>query len=201
MKILAVADAEDRRLADHFDRERWRDVELVISCGDLKSGYLDYLVSQFNVPLLYVRGNHDAAYAQNPPPGCENVDLRIARHAGLRIAGLEGSRWYGGQGVEYGERHMQLRALQLRAKIALAGGVDVLVAHAQPTFRPEEGGELADVDRVHAGFEVFRSLILAVKPKLFLHGHTHLHYGRGKRERMLGQTRVIDCYGSHLVEL
>lgn len=201
MKILGVADTEDRALADHFDRERWRDVDLVISCGDLKASYLDYLVSQLNVPLLYVRGNHDLAYADSPPPGCENLDLRVVKIGGLRIAGLEGSRWYGGRGVEYGERHMRLRAMWLRAKAALAGGIDVIVAHAQPAFHADEGGEIENLDYVHAGFDAFRDLILTVKPRLFLHGHTHLHYGRGKRERVLGSTRVIDCYGHALINL
>ena len=199
MRILAVADAEDRALADHFDPERWRGVELVLSMGDLKSEYLDYLVSRLNVPLLYVRGNHDARYAEDPPAGCENVDGRVRRIGGLRIAGLEGSRWYGGSGVEYSDRHMAFRAFMLGLKIRLAGGVDVIMTHAPPTY----GDPVLDAatDKVHAGFESLRRLALAHRPRLFLHGHTHLNYGRNKRERLIGQTRVIDCYGATLIEL
>ena len=57
MKILAVADAEERALGEHFNPERWQGVELVLSLGDLKADYLDYLVTRLNVPLLYVRGS------------------------------------------------------------------------------------------------------------------------------------------------
>src|SRR6185295_13258779 len=121
-RILAVADAEDRALAEHFDPERWRGVDLILSLGDLKPDYLDYLVSRLNVRCLYVRGNHDAAYAEAPPAGCDNVDGRVVRFSGLRIAGLEGSRWYGGSGVEYSDRHTALRAFMLDLRIRLAGG-------------------------------------------------------------------------------
>src|SRR5438067_13888266 len=113
MKILAVADAEERALGEHFNPERWRGVDLVLSLGDLKADYLDYLVSRLNVPLLYVRGNHDAAYRDQPPLGCEDVNGRVVRTLGLKIAGLEGSRWYGGSGVEYGDGEMALRTFML----------------------------------------------------------------------------------------
>jgi Icc-related predicted phosphoesterase len=199
MRILAVADAEDRALAEHFDPERWRGVGLILSLGDLKPAYLDYLVSRLNVPLLYVRGNHDAGYDEAPPAGCDDVDGRVVKVGGLRIAGLEGSRWYGGSGVEYSDRQMALRAFLLGLRIRLAGGVDIVMTHAPPTFGdPAIDGAL---DKVHAGFESFRKLALAHQPRLFLHGHTHLNYGRNKREKMLGGTRVIDCYGSTLIEL
>jgi Icc-related predicted phosphoesterase len=199
MRILAVADAEDRALADHFDPERWRGVDLILSLGDLKPSYLDYLVSRLNVPLLYVRGNHDAGYEQAPPAGCDDVNGRVLKVGGLRIAGLEGSRWYGGSGVEYSDRHMAFRAFMLGLRIRLAGGVDVVMTHAPPTF----GNPAIDdaLDKVHAGFDSFRKLALAHQPRLFLHGHTHLNYGRNKREQMLGRTRVIDCYGATLIEL
>jgi Icc-related predicted phosphoesterase len=199
MKILAVADTEDRALCDHFDPERWRGVDLILSLGDLKSGYLDYLVSRLNVPCLYVRGNHDAGYEESPPAGCEDVNGRVVKVAGLRIAGLEGSRWYGGSGVEYSDRHTALRAFLLGLRIRLAGGVDILMTHAPPTF----GDPALDsaLDKVHAGFDCYRKLALTHQPRLFLHGHTHLNYGRNKREQTVGSTRLIDCYGATLIEL
>ena len=199
MKILAVADAEDRALADHFDPQRWKDVDLLISCGDIKPGYLDYLVTRLGVPCYYVRGNHDAIYGQDPPGGCESLDGRVVRFNGLRIGGLEGARWYGGQGVEYGDTAMAWKTLKLRLKIKLAGGVDLLVSHAPPVF--PEGTQGAVTDRVHTGFEAFNRLIEAHGPRVWLHGHTHLGYGRAKREVRIGGTRVVDCYGSWLLEL
>lgn len=199
MKILAVADTQDRALGEHFDPDRWRDVDLLISCGDLDPDYLDYLVSRMNVRCLYVRGNHDTAYVDSPPGGCDNISGRVVRHKGLRIAGLDGSRWYGGKGIEYSDRWMGVRAWRLSWKIRFAGGVDILVTHSPPAMPPPPGHP--PPDRVHAGFECFTELAERHRPVLFLHGHTHLGYGRGIRERLLGSTRVVDCYGSYLIEL
>ncbi|HEV8632628.1 MAG TPA: metallophosphoesterase [Chloroflexota bacterium] len=198
MKILAVADVEERALGEHFDPERWRGVDLIASCGDLDPGYLDYLVSRLNVPCYYVRGNHDAAYGQRPPGGCQDVHLRVVNYRGLRIAGLEGSRWYGGKGVEYSDRSVALRASLLGWRIRLAGGIDILMTHAPPLLPSSSD---APVDRVHQGFEAFTLLAERFRPQILLHGHTHLGYGRGQRERRIGAIRVIDCYGHALVEV
>jgi len=46
--------------------DRFGDVELVLSCGDLPYYYLEYIVSMLNVPLLYVHGNHDAPPEYQP---------------------------------------------------------------------------------------------------------------------------------------
>lgn len=35
MKILAIADEEDKGLWDFFSPDRVKDVDLIISCGDL----------------------------------------------------------------------------------------------------------------------------------------------------------------------
>ena len=40
MKILAIADVEEKWLFDHYDRDRMRDVDLIISSGDLDARYL-----------------------------------------------------------------------------------------------------------------------------------------------------------------
>lgn len=205
LKILAVADAPDRALSDHFNPERWRGIDVIMSCGDLEPEYLDYLVSRLNVPCFYVRGNHDAVYAERPPGGCEDLNGRIVRFRGLRLAGLEGARWYGGQGVECTDRAMAWRARRLGLKALFSGALDILLTHAPPTFRPEDrpegAGSEPEPDRVHRGFDSIRDLVLGQRPRLHLHGHTHLGYGRGEREKRLGSTRVIDCYGAYVLDL
>ena len=43
MKILAVADEEEKILWDYYDPEKTKDVDLIISCGDLSPHYLEFL--------------------------------------------------------------------------------------------------------------------------------------------------------------
>ena len=45
MKILVVSDIESKFIWDHFDPERFRDVKMIISCGDLSARYLSFLVT------------------------------------------------------------------------------------------------------------------------------------------------------------
>ena len=69
MKILVIADMESKALWDYFEPEKREDVDLIISCGDLNPRYLEFLVTMAHCPLVYVRGNHDGHYDQNPPEG------------------------------------------------------------------------------------------------------------------------------------
>ena len=70
MKILVVADEECRYFWDYYQPGRLKDYDLILSCGDLKSEYLSFLVTMGRAPLLYVHGNHDTNYDQRPPEGC-----------------------------------------------------------------------------------------------------------------------------------
>ena len=74
MKILCIADSEDERLISSWStvgKARLEGVELILSAGDLKPYYLEFLVTMLNVPCLYVRGNHDMMYHDDPPLGSE----------------------------------------------------------------------------------------------------------------------------------
>lgn len=70
MKVLAIADVEERCLWDFYSEKRFGDVDLILSAGDLDPDYLEFLVTVTNKPLLYVRGNHDDRYARRAPGGC-----------------------------------------------------------------------------------------------------------------------------------
>lgn len=227
--MLAVADTEDRAL-QHVDPERWKSkhIELIVSCGDLKPSYLDFLVSIFNVPCFYVRGNHDTTYTPEALGGCVNLDGRVETYKGIRFFGLEGSRWYNGGPAQYTERQMRWRAFWAQLALRQSGGADVFVAHSPPRFcpipeercrciNPPEGTPpnpvgatcLLDPDRrtwdladlPHRGFATYAQLIRKYRPRYFLHGHTHLAYGTRPRELTLGTTRVIDAYGYVLLDL
>ena len=70
LKIMLFADHKSRLLYDYYDPERMKDIDLIISCGDLPQEYLSFFVTLCNVPLLYVKGNHDTRYDEKPPEGC-----------------------------------------------------------------------------------------------------------------------------------
>ena len=107
MKVLLIADEEDKKLYDYYDPAELRDVDLIVSAGDLNPHYLEFLVTAGHAPLLYVHGNHDNCYDTMPPLGCDCVDDRIYDFRGLRILGLGGSMRYKEGNYMYTEREME----------------------------------------------------------------------------------------------
>ena len=196
MKILVIADEEEKALWDFYDRERTAGVDLIISCGDLDHNYLDFLVTMVNCPLLYVRGNHDQKYAKKPPEGCICIEDMVYNYNGLRILGLGGSMRYKPGPDMYTEAEMRRRIQRLKRRIRLMNGFDLLVTHA-----PAQGyGDMEDLP--HRGFACFNELMDQYKPKYMLHGHVHASYGRITREHAHPSgTQIINCCGSRMLEL
>ncbi len=58
MKILSVSDVELGFISGPRVLERFKDIDLILSCGDLSYFYLEYIESMLNRPLYYVHGNH-----------------------------------------------------------------------------------------------------------------------------------------------
>jgi Icc-related predicted phosphoesterase len=172
MKILAIADEESKYLWEYFDKRKLEGIDLIISCGDLDPNYLSFLATLSTVPVLYVHGNHDEKYRNNPPEGCICIENRIYVHKGVRILGLGGSMRYSSGTYQYTERQMKQRAAKLRFHLLRRRGFDILVTHA-PAYQLNDGRDLP-----HQGFQIFRTLIEKYRPKYFLHGHVHLSYGR-----------------------
>ena len=148
MKILLVSDHEDDMVWNHWDRigrKRYEGVSLILSAGDIRADYLEFLVTMTCVPLLYIRGNHDDAYEDHPPEGCiciEDGIIELAESNGsgvvmtredairrgigndcriVRVAGLGGSMRYRDGRNMYTEREMAARVRRLRRR--LLGGV------------------------------------------------------------------------------
>ena len=86
MKILVIADEESQKIWDFFRKEDYADIDLVISCGDLKADYLSFLASFSKVPILYVRGNHDDGYADKEPEGCICIEDKIYVYNGILLS-------------------------------------------------------------------------------------------------------------------
>lgn len=186
--ILAISDEEDDALWNGYNNKYLKQFDLIISAGDLKAEYLEYLVTVSNKPLLYVHGNHDEKYDVNPPEGCICIDDDVYVHDGIRILGLGGSFLYRDNGkYMYSERQMERRIHKLKRKIKKAGGIDIVVAHA-----PVKGyGDLEDI--AHQGFACFVKLIEDYKPKYFFYGHVHTRYSHNYvGYYKLGDTQIIN---------
>jgi Icc-related predicted phosphoesterase len=165
MRVLTVSDRVEPVLYDRFDPERFEGLDLILACGDLPPEYLSFMSGKFNVPLYFVRGNHDLRYGPKPPHGCINLGDTLIQFQGKNILGLEGSRWYNGGPYQYTEREMHWKIQRLRPRIWWKGGVDIIITHAPP--RHIHDAE----DRCHRGFKSFRWLLDKYSPLYFIHGH------------------------------
>lgn len=194
MKILCIADEESQAYWDYFRPEKLKDVDLILSCGDLKPQYLTFLVTMGHAPLFYVHGNHDTNYERIPPEGCECIDDRVITYRGLRIAGFGGCLRYRPGDYQYTER--QMRTHIIRQAFRLRRGVDIVVAHAPV----RNHGDLPN--HTHQGFEAFLTLIERFRPSYFLHGHVHMDYGRNiRRENEYLGTKIINVSGTYILEV
>lgn len=196
LKALVVSDHESEFIWDYFDANAFRGVDVMISCGDLRSEYLSFLVTMIPAPLLYVRGNHDARYRETPPDGCIDLEEKPVVIKGVRFVGFGGCK--SGRPAEnhYTEQAMARRVLRTSLAFSLRKGFDVLVTHA-----PAAGIGDGD-DRFHEGFETFVKLIEKYKPRYHLHGHQHLTYSIGSKRIMEYQdTIVVNAYNYYILEM
>lgn len=196
MKILFVADEESKAIWDFFKKEDYEDVDLIISCGDLKPEYLSFLATMVPVPVLYVRGNHDDRYEKNPPDGCICIENDIYTFQGVRILGLGGSYRYKPGKNQYTEKQMKKRVRRLFLKLRKHKGFDILVTHS-PARGFHDGEDLP-----HRGFDTFNQLVETYHPRYFVHGHVHMNYGREfPRIDQMGQTYVVNAFERYTIEI
>ena len=192
MRILAVSDAESGYYYDRYTPGRLADIDLILSCGDLRREYLEFLVTMSGRPLLYVPGNHDDSFSADPPRGCVCIDGRVCRVEGIRFLGFGGCHRYREGTYMYTERQMAGRVRRAGFSIARAGGFDVLVTHAPARHLNSLS---------HRGFECFRGLLDRYQPRYFVHGHIHRSYGNIPRFSRYGPTTVVNAYEHCIIEI
>jgi Icc-related predicted phosphoesterase len=197
MKILLVSDEESQYIWDHFDPERFRGVELIVSCGDLSSSYLSFLATMIPAEVLYVHGNHDSHYLKSPPEGCTSIEDRIHVYKGIRFLGLGGARSpRKAEGeFQYSEQQMRSRVRRRKWELLKHKGFDVLVTHSPAYGLGDEPGTY------HEGFRVFRDLLDTYRPRYHFFGHVHKRYHVNKEEiTQYGRTTLVNACGYKIIE-
>lgn len=221
MKILCVSDDKDILVYSPNIVERYGDVDLILSAGDLPMKCYEYIVSTLNKPFYFIFGNHDLKHlhrfrrhglfdieaSQNYTAdmsysvGGDCIEGKVVRDkkTGLLIAGLGGSMKYNSGEHQFNEVEMMLRLLKLIPRLIynrLRYGryLDILLTHAAP----REVGDREDL--CHRGFRVFRAAMKWFRPRYLLHGHVHLIDLNRKRETQFLDTEVINIYSSYILE-
>ena len=211
MKILCVSDQIDPLIYTNSIRQRFADVDLVLSAGDLPMDYLDFIVSSLNKPLVFVNGNHhlndrsnyydysDTAEDLYKGSGAIHLGSKIKYEEGLIIAGLDGCMWYNGDKNQYTEFQMKLNILKLLPalffnRIFRKRYVDILLTHASPR------GIHDKEDRCHRGFNSFLWFMRVFKPQYLIHGHIHLYDLSEVRTTKYQDTMVINAYSHYLLD-
>ncbi len=207
MKILLVSDVVDPLIYSHSLKDRFGDVGMVISSGDLPYYYLEYILTVLGVPLFFVRGNHDpepvpGARERPAPRGAVDLDNRVVRHGDLLLAGLEGSmRYKPGRSAQYTEGEMRFKVAALvpqlvRNRLRWGRYLDILVTHAPPRDVHDRS------DLCHTGFMVFSWFIRTFKPRYLVHGHVHLsgYHRQGDVFTRVGGTIVVNAYDYQTIQ-
>ncbi|MFN7035590.1 MAG: metallophosphoesterase [Bellilinea sp.] len=201
MNILAVSDIELGFIYNVQIGQRFKNVDLIISCGDLPYYYLEFILSVLDRPLYYVRGNHASkveittAGERSSPWGAVDLHRRAVRSPqGILLAGIEGSLRYNYGPHQYTQAEMWWMALSLTPalmlnKLRFGRYLDIFVTHAPPWG-------IHDMDDLpHRGIKAFNWLIKVFQPAYHLHGHIHVYRNDTEVETKVGNTTVINCYG------
>jgi uncharacterized protein len=203
MKILAVSDVEVDMIYSPLVVQRFKDVDMIIGCGDLPYYYMEYIVSMLNRPLYYVKGNHAPRHSElgvdserDHPWGCTDLHRRVVRDpsSGLLMAGIQGSLRYNAGPYQYTQMEMWQLAWELVPRLLInrilyGRYLDILITHA-PCWRIHDKDDLP-----HQGIKAFNWLVEVFKPAYHLHGHIHIYQQYDITETAHGSTHIINTYG------
>jgi Icc-related predicted phosphoesterase len=214
MKILCISDQIDPLVYSNTIKQRFGDVDLVLSAGDLPMDYLEFVVTSLNKPVLFVFGNHhinELDYYRGTEPqyswenltshssGAVHIGSKVRIENGLIIAGLGGSMQYNRGANQYTEFGMRMEILKLVPRLIFnrifrGRYLDILLTHASPR------GIHDKEDKCHWGFKCFLSFMKRFRPKYLIHGHIHLYSLSDVRSTVYRDTRVINAYNHYVID-
>lgn len=200
MKILSLSDKKVTFIYNPAVNKRFKQIDLIVGCGDLPYYYLEFVLSALNAPLFYVRGNHDLELEYSTsgkrkfPHGGINLHRKIVHYNGTILAGIEGSIRYKPGKFQYTQNEMWYSVLMFVPKLIInriktGRYLDIFVTHAPPSGIHDRD------DHVHQGINAFRWFIKVFQPSIHFHGHIHIYRPDENVESKFGNTRVINSFG------
>jgi len=206
VNVLSISDTVIPWLYSPEIREKTRGVDFVIACGDLPYYYQEFILKNLDVPLYFVRGNHDklieygADGERTGPRGGIDLHRRILHHDDLLLAGIEGCIRYNRENFQYTQAEMWGHVFSLAPGLLLnrmhyGRALDIFVTHAAPWGIHDKS------DWAHQGVKAFNWLLRVFKPKYHFHGHNHVYDTETTVQTQVGDTLVMNTYGYRQTEL
>ena len=215
MKILCVSDHIDPLVYSSSIKERFSDIDLILSAGDLPMDYLDFIISNLNKPLFFVFGNHhitelkyfrklwNSQFIENEHElyccGAVHVGTRVKTEGKFIVAGLGGSMRYNNGINQFTDFQMLIEASKLIPRLLWnrvfhGRYLDILLTHAPPKGIHDKN------DRCHWGFKTYLWFIKTFKPKYLVHGHIHLYDLSDVRCTKYENTTVVNAYSHYVID-
>ena len=197
MKILCVSDQIDPLIYTNSIKQRYADVDIILSAGDLPMDYLDFIVSTMNKPLFFVKGNHHTD--DDDDHGAIYVDAKVLCEEGLIIGGLGGCMRYNKGDNQFSDFEIYIRILKMLPvlifnRLFRGRFLDILLTHASPR------GIHDKQDKCHLGFKAFLWFMRVFKPRYLIHGHIHLYDLSEVRTTKYCDTLVINAFSHYLID-
>jgi len=203
MKILCVSDHIDPLVYSNSIKNRFADVDMILSAGDLPLDYLDFIVTNLNKPLLFIFGNHHVEEMAGDDDlesfSSTHLGSKVRKEAGFIVAGLGGSMRYNRGRNQFTEMQMygeivKLVPILLFNRIFHGRFLDILLTHAPPK------GIHDKPDKCHQGFKAFLWFIKVFRPRYLVHGHIHLYDLSDVRCTRWLETEVINAYSHYVID-
>ena len=216
MKILCISDQIDPLVYSPYIKERFADIDLILSAGDLPMDYLDYIIYSLNKPLFFVFGNHhieklkhfrrvwNTTFEENEGGffccGAVHMGTKVKIEKNYIIAGLGGSMRYNRGYNQFTDFQMFFEAAKLIPRLLWnrvfhGRFVDILLTHAPPKGIHDKS------DKCHWGFKTYLWFMKVFKPKYLVHGHIHLYDLSDVRCTKWENTMVVNAYSHYVINL
>lgn len=184
--IISVSDVEQ-----NIKNKERKTYDILIGCGDLSPGYMDYIASEFKARFsLMIHGNHDEKYYKKPYKeenesysrvykgfyilnhGIINTKKYIKKEA--IIAGFSGALSYGKLPFHFCEKDITKfkRELSIKMLLKRQNSLDIMITHTPPLIK----NTIEKFDRYHQPSEKLSELYEKYSPNLWLYGHLHRNY-------------------------
>ena len=213
VKILCISDQIDPQVYSAHIKERFSDVDFILSAGDLPLDYLDFIISSLNKPLFFVFGNHhteDLKYykklmdtpivQEREYLGCGAIHLgtKVKKENNFIVAGLGGCMRYNNGNNQYTDFEMFLEVFKLVPsllwnRLIYGRYLDLLLTHAPPKGIHDKN------DKCHWGFKAYLWFMKTFKPKYLIHGHIHLYDLCDVRCTKWNNTLVINAFSHYVI--